>query len=524
VLSSQTVEAVRSVPITSILESEEIHFKKIGREAVTLCPWHNDSRPSLTINDEKGLCFCFACGGGSDGISYIQQRFNLSFSEAVERIAERHSIEIIDDQASAEEQRRRKAKIESLRAALSRRHERYRAALMGASGQAARDWILERGFTPEASRTFELGWNPSREDGDRVMIPVHDHAGRLVGFSGRVIDPGYSGKEKYKNSADSEIFNKSSIFFNEHRARLPARDSGLMIIVEGHLDVVSLWCAGFSNVVAIQGTAPPSESAFRRLFSSCQNFAICMDSDGAGRLAVTRLIGAMGPASCRGEINISVIGLPEGMDPGDCIEQGLDFGALVESARPWLDWQIDSWLAGLDRTDTRSFSQAEKAIRELVASIRSPALRQYYVDRTSAVLASSPQAAVSLARGWMSSLPPIVQASLWRRPDPQWIRLQAERRALRLYVHFPGLREELAPLMGFLGGAAHCWFWKRLQELESLNPAFGPGEAAAVLVVSEPRHTRVIRPLVQPTIELRSDRAAVDHIKRVLIELGGSLL
>lgn len=523
-ISQGTIEAVRAVPITAILESEGIAFKKVGREAVALCPWHNDTNPSLTINDAKGICFCFACGGGKDGIDFVKQKFSLSFAEAVERIAEKHSVEILRDDEDQEAQRQRRARIESERSSLTRAHERYRKAIRSRTGESARDWILGRGLTAEASRFFELGWDAGAPDGGRITIPIHDHAGRIVGFSKRVIDPLYSGKEKYINSKDSEIFKKSSLFFNEHRAWEAARDAGFMVIVEGQLDVIRLWCAGHCNVVALQGTAIPSEAAVKRLMLKCSNFVLCMDADKGGASATARAVSAIGPFACKGEANISIAKLPDGMDPADCVDAGMDFGGIIEAAVPWLDWQIDSWLAGLDRTDTKKFSAAETAIRNLVESIRSPALRQHYVDKASAVLAATPEAASSLAKGWISGLPTISHYAAWSRPDPQWVRFQVERRALRLYVHYPHLRQTLRPLMGFLAGAAHVWFWRRLSDLEQFSPEFGPREAMAILAVSEQRYSRVVRPLVRPTISLSAEPAAVEYVTTKLADLGGALL
>jgi DNA primase len=523
-LSQATIEAVRGVAITSILESEGIQFKRVGREAVALCPWHKDTNPSLTINDSKGLCFCFACGGGKDGIDFVRQKFGISFSEAVERIADKHSIEVLRDDADEAAQRKRRARIGVKRDSLTRAQERYRRNIRSTLGAGARDWVLSRGLTAEASQHFELGWDPGAPDGGRLTIPIHDHMGKIVGFSKRVIDPLYSGKQKYINSEDSEIFSKSSLFFNEHRAATAARDSGFMVIVEGQLDVAALWCAGHLNVVAIQGTAIPAEAAARRLMLKCSNLVLCMDADKGGTSSTARALSVLGPFACRGEVNISIARLPEGSDPASYVQSGADFGSIVEAAVPWLDWQIDSWLAGLDRADVKGFSAAEAATRELVGSIRSPALRQYYVDKASSVLASTPEAASALAKGWMSGLPAISHRAAWTKPDPQWVRHQVERRALRLYVHYPALREALRPLMGFLAGAAHVWFWRRVVELEKLSPSFGPREAMAILVVSEQRYSRVVRPLVQPTISLSADPGAVEYVRSKLVDLGGSLL
>lgn len=504
------------MPLTAILQTEGIGFKKIGREAVTLCPWHNDTKPSLTINDDKGLCFCFACGGGSDGIAYVQQKFGLSFSDAILRIASGAGIAVQYDDVDPEEARRivleRRKRVERLQ----REQARFRHAIRTSAGAAGREWLTARGITGEASQYFELGWAADGWFEGRLMVPIHDHRGALVGFTGRKIDWQPDEDEKYKNSGASEIFDKGALFFNEHRAQEEARRFGYMIIVEGHLDVVSLWQQGLPNVVAIQGTSPPSMASIQRLRRHCKHVVVCCDSDKGGRAAVGRFISVAGPLACAGELTISVARLPEGMDPDDCVRAGLDINQMVESAESWLDWQIDGWLAGLDRSDTFRFSQAEKAIRELVESIRSPALRQYYVDKASKVLAADAKGATRLANQWASSLPQLHAKSDWQRPVPAWTRHQAERRALRTYIHFQEARATLRPLMERLQAPSHLWLWQRICELEFFTESCTPEVLRAVLVASEPHHLRTLRPLLQPTIQLILEDGLLRHTAATL--------
>lgn len=515
-VSQSTIQRVRDVPLTSILESEGVPFKKIGREAVTLCPWHNDTKPSLTINDDKGLCFCFACGGGSDGIAYVQQKFALSFSDAVLRIASGAGLQVQYDDVNPEEARRIAAERQQKLSRLQAEHARFRRAIRTSTGARAREWLIARGITGEASQHFELGWAEDGWFAGRVMVPIHDHRGTLVGFTGRSIDWTPDQDEKYKNSAASEIFDKGAIFYNEHRAYEQARRFGFMVIVEGHLDVISLWQQGLPNAVAIQGTAPPSQASIQRLKRYCKHVVIACDSDKGGRAAVGRFLSVAGSLACAGELTISVAQLPEGMDPDDCVRAGLDINQIIESAESWLDWQIDGWLAGLDRSDTFRFSQAEKAVRELVESIRSPALRQYYLDKASKVLAADPKAAAKLASQWESSLPQLQSRGEWSRPAPTWTRHQAERRALRAYLHFPGTRPKLRPCMERLQAPAHIWLWRRICELELFCESITPEVLSAVLVAAEPHYLRTLRPLLQPTIQLVLEDGLIEHTTATL--------
>ena len=505
---------MRSVPLTSVLEAEGIAFKKIGREAVTLCPWHKDSHPSLTINDDKNLCFCFACGGGSDGIAYVQQRFGLGFADAVIRIAERHQIPVEQDDLDPAEALRVAQQRKKLLDLVQNEHAQFRAALKGPQGVVARQWLVDRGITPETCREFELGYAVSGYYGGRITVPVHDHRGTLVGFSARRINDNLGAK--YKNSAASAIFDKGSLLFNEHRAAEAARQAGCLIFAEGHFDVIALWQHGIHNVVATQGTAAPAVQSIKRLLRQCRRFVLLYDGDQGGTNAIEHFIKVAGPLAASGELTLSVAALPDGMDPEDCIKAGIDLYGLIESSPQWLDWVIDKWLAELDRSDNFRFSQAEQAIRDLVQSIKSPALRQYYIDKSSKALGADSQGAAKIARSWYQSLPKGRNSAQWHRPQYDWVRNQAERRMIRSYIHFQDTREQLRSLGSRLVAPSHVWLWNRLMELEQYCPGFQADAVMAILAVAEPNYVRVLRPLVMPTIKMGDQTGILGHVRAVL--------
>ena len=514
-LKDATISKVRQVPLTEVLEAEGIEFKKIGREAVTLCPWHADSSPSLTINDDKNMCFCFACGGGSDAIAYMQQKFSLNFVEAIERIAERHNIQIEYDNLDPEEALRLARQRKDALSAITEQQNGFRDAIRSDLGLSARSWLLGRDISPEASKAFELGWAQNGYFAGRVTIPIHDHRGTLVGFTGRQIDDSQS-PQKYKNSAASDIFNKGSLLFNEHRALEAARSVGYLIFVEGHFDVISMYKSGLYNVVATQGTAGPPREAINRFIRRCRRFVLCYDGDGGGQKAIEHFVETVGPMACKGEVTITIAQLPDGKDPDDCIRSGIDLHATIEAAPQWLDWQIDKWLAGLDRSDTHYFSKVETAIRQLVESIKSPALRQYYVDKASKVLAADSKSAAKLAQDWNKSLPRLRHSGIWSRPVPSWVRAQVEKRTLRSYIHFPETRDRLKPLMPHLQSPSHLWLWNRIDELERVGAEVTPAMVTTLLVVCEPQYTRMLRPIVMPTIKMVIQEGILDHAERIL--------
>lgn len=515
-ISETTLLNIKAIPITSILEWENIKFKRVGKEAVTICPWHQDSNPSLTINDDKGFCFCFVCRQGHDAIGYIKQKFGLSFAEAVERIALKAGIQIeydnIDPEIIALEAKKKKQYYDKL----NLEQESYRAYLKDPRAQRIRDVIDLRGIEPATCKHFGLGYAPSGFFADRITIPIHDHRGTLVGFSGRSTKDEV--KPKYKNSENSEFFDKSKLVFNEYRSIEPIRDIDSIIFVEGPLDVISLWQHGIKNVVALQGTAAPGEAIIRRLSKRSKRFILCFDGDTGGQKAVELFLKNAGPIACKGDINIAVAFLPEGKDPDECIrDPRIDFYSIIENAVPWLDWQLDVWLANIDRSDVANFSKVEKIIREFVNAIESPALRQYYIDKASRALAIDEKSSSTLAKNWAEDLRPIIIKRKWEKPTPHETRRLTERRLLRLYIHVEQARDDFGLIMDNLQYPAHCWLWKRLQELEKFSShSFTPEDVMAILAVSEPHYMRQFRSLAMPNIKISYNNGILTHIKKVI--------
>lgn len=514
-IKASTITAIRALPLSDVLSSEGVELKRVGREAVTLCPWHGDTNPSLTINDDKGLCFCFACGGGSDAIDFIQQKFNLSFQDAIERIASKHSIAVERDDLDPQEalriaeERRRQFKQ------LNEQQELFRGQIRSDSGIQARQWLISRKIEPETSREFGLGFCTSGYFHNRVTVPIHDHRGNLVGFTGRKIVPATDGP-KYKNSASSDVFDKGSLLFNEHRIADACRLSQKIIFVEGHFDVISMWQNGIHNAVATQGTAGPTLESIRRLSRHCANFVLCYDADDGGLKATENFLKTTSDLSLNGEINILIAKIPNGLDPDEALRSGVNLSSIIENAQQWIDWRIDQLTAGLDYSDTRAFSLAETQIKSIVSKIKSPALRQYYVDKAAKVLCESSSTAAKFAKEWFESIPKSRVSESWARPSTEWTKLQAERRILRSYIHFPETRERLGELMSRLDSGPHVWLWSRIVELQNLGATVSVDVLKIILAVAEPDYVKPVRPLLMPTIKLQSSDGILDHAERIL--------
>lgn len=514
-ISDYTIKAIKDIPVTTLLQNESIEFKKVGREALTLCPWHNDKNPSLTVNDEKGFCYCFVCQTGSDGIGFIQEKLGLSFSETVIRIARSNDIEVIYEDLNPELAIKEANRRIELMNQLNTEHESYRKFLKDPRAERIRDFLDARGILPATSKHFELGYCPRGFFGDRVTIPIHDHRGTLVGFTGRSTRDEV--KPKYKNSENNEYFDKSKIVFNEYRAGNHAREADSLIFVEGHLDVVSLWQYGIKNVVALQGTASPSESILNRLSRRTKRFILCFDSDQGGFKATENFIKTAGPMACRGDLTVSIASMPDGMDPDDCIRNGIDFFSIIEEAKPWLDWQLDVWLSSVDRSDTARFTEIESRVKVLVESIQSPILRQFYIDKASMILSQDPSQATKIAKEWVANTAVVKTKRRWMKPTPMQTRAMAEKKLLRLYLHCPELRQDLKQWMTKIESPAHRWLWQRISEIEDHSETSDiVAIVMAVYCMAEPHYVRQLRPIAKPTIKIINNQGIMNHIKRVL--------
>ena len=514
-IAKATIDAVKALPVSSVIEAEGVRLKKIGREFLVKCPFHKDTNPSMTINDDKGICFCFVCKGGNDAIAFIQQKFGLNFSEAIERIAEKHNIQFQLDNINPEQLRQQRAKRKNQISHLEQNQEQYRNNLKDPKASRIRDILVSRGVTPETAREFGIGFCVDGFFASRITIPIHNHKGELVGFSARATLPDQT--PKYKNSSTSELFDKSELVFNEYKALSAIREADSIVFVEGQFDVISMYQSGIRNVVAIQGTATPSNAVIQRLAKRSKRFILCYDGDQGGIKAIEQFLKVTGPMACRGELTITIANLPDGMDPDQCInDPNVDLYDIISNAPSWLDWQLDTWLANLDRSDTHYFSKVEAAIRELIQSIQSPALRQYYIDKASKALVSDGKAAVKLATQWTESIPKVQSKRSWTKPSPHQTRANTEKRLLRLYIHAPEMRDYCKPLFAKVQSPAYKWLATRIEDIEKQIDTVTPDHVMAVLLASEPHYLRQLRPVAVPTIKIDKSPGILRHIEDTL--------
>lgn len=327
------------------------------------CPFHQEKSPSFHVDDRKGRFHCFGCHASGDHLTFLTEHDGLDFVDAVKALAEHAGVAIEEaPRAEAAERRRRE-----VRSALEAAAALYGETLWSPSGQAARDYATGRGFTEATLRQFGFGLAPSaqgylsrtlardgfkdddleavglavRRDGTlrdrfrgRLMVPIHDGRGRIVGFGGRTVE----GRDpKYLNSPETPLFDKSRLLFNAHRARGPAHRASRLVIVEGYLDAVALAQAGVEEVVASLGTAL-TEDQIRLAWAMADEPVLCFDGDDAGRAAANRAIDRILPQLAPGK-SFGFLALPDGQDPDDLVRAGgrAAFETLAGAAVPLVD-------------------------------------------------------------------------------------------------------------------------------------------------------------------------------------------
>lgn len=342
-LSAAFLDELRARTVLSTLVGRSVKIAKAGREWKACCPFHSEKSPSFTINDDKGFYHCFGCGAHGDAIRWLTDHDALPFMDAVRALADAAGMDV---PAPSPEAAQRAARVDGLRPALEAAQALY-ARELDQTG-VAREFLVRRGVDDAAIARFGLGWAPSRRGhlrdagigfddalaaglawkGDdksgesfflRIMVPVHDARGRIVGFGGRSLNASDLGA-KYKNSPDSEIFDKSRVLFNLHRAGEAARKARRLIIVEGYFDVIALDAVGIGEAVAPMGTAltpMQMESAWRIV----QSPVLAFDGDKAGWAAARRVCEAALPLIGPGR-TLSVALFGDGKDPDDVARAG----------------------------------------------------------------------------------------------------------------------------------------------------------------------------------------------------------
>src|SRR6478752_4661183 len=336
-------ELLGRVDIVDVIESY-LPLKRAGANLVACCPFHSEKTPSFTVSPTKQFYHCFGCGAHGTAIGFLMEHDGKSFPEAIEALARDAGVTVPHVESVGERERR--AETVDLTETLLEAAKFYRARLKDAPNAIA--YLKRRGLTGAVAAHFGIGYAPegwqnlaapfpeydnpqldaaglviAGEGGkrydrfrDRVMFPIHDTRGRVIGFGGRVLD---AGEPKYLNSPETAVFSKGRELFGLYLARNAMRDAGRVLVVEGYMDVVALAQHGIEYAVATLGTSTTPVHA-QKLFRLADLVVFCFDGDNAGRKAAWRALENTLPVLTDGK-EARFLFLPDGEDPDDFVRR-----------------------------------------------------------------------------------------------------------------------------------------------------------------------------------------------------------
>jgi DNA primase len=417
-----TLEQIRSASDIVDVIGGYIPLKRAGANFVALCPFHKEKTPSFNVNPQRQIFHCFGCHKGGDVFTFVREYEGLNFLDAVRRLAERARIPLEFDARPGQ------AETRQIKDLLLEIHEqvaqRWHAVLTNdAAGQGARDYLARRRVPDEAVKLFRLGCAPDawddtvnwarskgfdpavvaqaglilRKEGTdhyydrfrgRLIFPICDEQGRVIGFSGRVL-AGDEKTAKYVNSPETPIFTKGRVFYGLDKTKRALLDTGSAVICEGQLDLIACFMAGVKNVVAPQGTAFTPDHA-RILSRYVQEVVLCFDSDTAGQAAAVRVLDSLLGAG----LAIRVALVPAPHDPDSYIKEagGPAFQELVARAEGFFDFYLKLLCRQEDVSTDKGRLQVLRSMGEAVNKTGNRVLVDTYAQKTALRLAVSPDA------------------------------------------------------------------------------------------------------------------------------------
>lgn len=392
-----------------------VPLKRRGNRYWGCCPFHQEKTASFSVLPDKGFFYCFGCHAGGNAFKFISLIENISYFDAIKLQAEKLGIPLPERKRSPQEVARDR-EIQDLRKVNELARDFFHNCLtMTRMGERGKAYFAGRGIRQETIEEFQLGYAPpawdklstaflkrgikqefllasglcaERKQGGglydrfrgRVIIPIADERGRVVGFGGRVLD---DSTPKYLNTPETVLFNKRKLLFGLDRSHRAIQQEGRAIVVEGYMDAISVFDAGVHNVVASLGTSFTPEHA-KKLLHYAPEICFCYDSDEAGQKATIRALSIVRDTGAR----VRVIVVPDGKDPDEFIRKhGADaFRALVEKALPLVEYRLRYVLS---HTNYDTLDGKVKALHEMMpvlAGIREAAVRSEYERRLAQTL------------------------------------------------------------------------------------------------------------------------------------------
>jgi len=563
-LHPDTIAQVKErVDIVDVV-SEQVVLRKRGKEYVGLCPFHGEKTPSFTVSPNKQMYYCFGCGTGGTAIKFLMEAGKQSFSEVVLDLARRYQIRVKTLEPEQRQELQRQLSLqEQLYEILALAASFYQHALRQPQGQQALEYLQsQRHLGEETLQQFQLGYAPAtwetlyrylveqkgkpvqlvkdaglilpRKSGDgyydrfrdRIMIPIHDRQGRVIGFGGRAL-----GDElpKYLNSPETPLFNKGKTLFALDKAYNAISDKDQAVVVEGYFDAIALHRVGIDNVVASLGTALSLEQMRLLLrYTESNQIILNFDADKAGTTAAERAIGEIADLAYKGQVQLRILNLPDGKDADEFLTHTPDgaeqYQQLLQNAPLWLHWQIDQLIIGKDLKQAHQFKQVAQKIVKLLYKLEDVNQQTYYID----------YCAEKLSQGQTHMIPRLIQnfqtqlnklrqtpikkdykSNLKQQNLPVSIDLslsqehslleEAEALLLRIYLHRPEYRQTIIDILDakdlLFSLSPHRFLWQQILDVQSV---------AQSILLQHPE--KLISLLQDRSIQFPEEMVLVEHL------------
>jgi DNA primase len=414
-MSSPEIEEIKNRLNIAEVVGEYIRLTKAGSSWKALCPFHNEKSPSFMVSEERGSWHCFGCGKGGDVFSFVMEIEGTGFREALEQLAQKAGVELprtrTNDQGSAINEK--KGDLYKILELATKWYEKN--LWEGKGKEKILPYLRERGLNDESIRKFRLGYAPdgwrnllefltkksysieeinktgllvekNKEDSDihntyydrfrdRIMFPIQDIVGRVVGYSARVAPGGDEKNAKYVNTPQTALYDKSRILYGLNLAKVEIKKASETVLVEGNTDVIAAHQAGFENTVAVSGTALTDEQV-KILKRYGENIKMGFDMDAAGQAAARRSI-----RTClENDLNVKIILLSSGKDAAESLKENpQDWKAAVENAEGVMEYYFKEIFSRYDPKKPADKKKIAQELLNVIKDIANPVEQQHWI-------------------------------------------------------------------------------------------------------------------------------------------------
>lgn len=595
-----TIEEVKERTDIYDIISDRVVLRKRGKDYVGLCPFHDEKTPSFTVSTNKQMYYCFGCGAGGNAVKFLMELNKSSFKEVVLELAKRYQVPVKAESPEKHQEFQKQMSLrEKLYEILAVTTSFYQHALRQPQGKVALEYLhSSRKLTEATIQQFQLGYAPNgwetiygylveqkgfpvelvekaglivpRKTGggyydrfrDRLIIPIHDLQGRVIGFGGRTLA---DEQPKYLNSPETELFDKGKTLFALDKAKTAISKEDKAVVVEGYFDAIALHAAGISNVVASLGTALSLFQVRQLLrYTDSKQVILNFDADKAGIKATDRAIGEIEKLAYCGEVQLRILNLPEGKDADDFLKNfsSEKYRELLAETPLWIDWQIEQLILGKNLQQADEYAQTTKDLVNILTKITNDNQLTYYLQYCANILSSSSGMRVSLltenlltqvVNNWKGlliedeylSAPLLVENKLnsgnkFRTPpktkpkkesspanlsetEERSFLEETEALLLRIYLHQPFSRQEVKDALEARGIefniSHHRFLWRQIFLVENLHKEYL--DAAPEKLISKLQDSCLEEPDILTQVEylFHLDEMAEKQILRPSLEI-----